>query len=196
MKKNLPILLAALLAGLTGGALGAAAVQARFGAMPNNWAAWHQVAESAPPGAPNALGGVVGQVSNVAMPDGGPQALEGYTYMAHPSGTTRLAFGVISNVELAGAGDVTEVRSMQSGGVVSGSGNIGRWIGLTIARPGGEAGAKVPFYALMITDPNAQSVIRGTLSTDRIRFSNGWVLQPGPGTMQLVDERGVVRQQF
>lgn len=63
--------------------------------------------ESAPAGAPNALGGLVGQVSARAMRHGGPQALEGYTYMAHRTGTTRLAIGLVGNVELAGAGNAT-----------------------------------------------------------------------------------------
>jgi len=196
MKHKLLLILTALVAGAAGGTLGAAALQARYGSMPNNWAAWKQVAENTPAGAPNALGGVIGQVSPVAMPDGGPQALEGYTYLSHPTGTTRLAFGVISNVELAGAGGVTEVRSMQSGGVVTGSGKIGRWVGIAIARPGGTKGLEVPFVPILVTDQQALTILRGTISTDKIRFSNGWILQPAPAGMQLVDERGVVRQEF
>jgi len=196
MKNLALILICSAVAGVAGGAAGAAAVQARYGAMPDNWAAWSQVAHTAPPGQPNALGGVVGQVATTAMPNGGPQALEGYAYLSHPDGVTRLALGIIGNVEVAGSGGVTEVRSMQSGGIISGTGKVDRWVGLMIGRPAGAAGAKVPFYPLMVTDPDAQNVIRGTITTDRIRFANGWTLQAGPGSVHLIDERGVVRQEF
>jgi hypothetical protein len=195
MKSRYMLLVMALLAGTAGGAIGAVAID-RYGAMPNGWAAWSQVAESAPAGAPNALGGVVGQVTTRAMPDGGPQALEGYTYMAHDAGTTRLAIGVIGNVELAGAGNAAEVRVVQSSGFISGTGKVKRWVGVSVHRPAGAAGKKVPFYPIVVSDPDAQTILHGTIVTDRIRFSNGWTLQPGGASMQLIDQRGVVRQQF
>ena len=52
----------------------------------------------------------------LALPDGGPQALEGYTKIAHDRGITRLALGIIGNVEMNGHGDVAEVRTLQGGG--------------------------------------------------------------------------------
>jgi hypothetical protein len=195
MKNRYVLIIMPLLAGSAGGAIGAVTMQ-RYGAMPHYWAAWSQVAESAPAGARNALGGLVGQVSARAMPNGGPQALEGYTYMAHKTGTTRLAMGLVGNVELASAGNATEVRVVQSSGYISGTGKIDSWVGVSVHRPGGAAGKKVPFYPIVVSDPDAQTILHGTIVTDKIRFSNGWTLQPGGASVQLIDQRGVVRQQF
>src|SRR4051812_13632594 len=89
----------------------AAQAVGRYGVMPNWWAGWKQVSiGTTAPGMTNSLGGVVGQVQHEALPNGGPQALEGFTYDDHATGVTRLTMGVIGNVELAGAGRTVDVR--------------------------------------------------------------------------------------
>jgi CheY-like chemotaxis protein len=72
--------------------------------MPNEWADWSHVATENH-GRPSSLGGVVGQVVHEALPMGGPQAFECYAYDDHNEGTTRLAFGCVNNVEIAGSGE-------------------------------------------------------------------------------------------
>jgi hypothetical protein len=149
----------------------AAAVSLRYGRMPHRWASWSQVAVGSPKGQTHSLGGVVGQVQHEAMPTGGPQGLEGYVYMDHARDATRLAIGTIGNVEHAGAGHVTEIRSLQGGGEVTGPGTVDRWVGLTLA---------VPHTA------NVREVVD-------IQFSNGWSLRANGDNLELWDTKGIVR---
>jgi hypothetical protein len=78
--------------------------------------------------------GTVSVVRQQTGSEGGPQALEGYTIVDTRS-KVRLAMGVIGNVEQAGSGEVVEVRSLQSGGVITGTGRIQRWTGLWLDKP-------------------------------------------------------------
>jgi hypothetical protein len=149
-----------------------ATIAARYGHMPHWWANWSHVSVNGmTPGHAYTLGGVVGQVQTTALPQGGPQGLEGYVYLSHPTGTTRLAIGTIGNVEVAGTGDVQEVRSLQAGGVLTGRGRVGRWTGLMIAVP-------------------HKADIREVVD---IQFSNGWSLRANGDNLELWDTKGIVR---
>jgi len=196
MKQLGTIVVTAVVAGIGGGVIGASLAVEHYGAMPHEWANWRQVSYDSPPGKDNALGGVIGQVARVAMPDGGPQAFEDYTYLMHPEGTTRLAIGTLGNVEVAGAGDVTEVRTLQGGGLISGKGKVDRWVGLSLHRPSSGPGQLGTFAPIVAEDPAAETTLRGTITTDAIRFTNGWTFRPEGESLQLVDSHGVVRQTF
>jgi hypothetical protein len=196
MQQRYVVYAIASVCGLAGGGIGAAVVANRYGVMPNNWAQWSQVARATPPGASNALGGVVGQVAQQAMPKGGPQGLEGYVYVNHDEGNTRLAIGTIGNVEVAGAGTVTEVRSMQAGGIISGSGKVDRWVGIYLPYPGGNQDQLTTFNPIVVDNPAAQTILRGTITTDRIAFSNGWTLQVQGNSLELIDSGGNKRHLF
>lgn len=78
--------------------------------------------------------GTASVVRQITGTDGGPQALEGYTTV-DTRGSVRLAMGTIGNVEQAGSGDIVEVRPLQSGGVVTGTGRIHRWTALVLDKP-------------------------------------------------------------
>jgi hypothetical protein len=102
--------------------------------------------------------------------EGGPQALEGYTQIAHQSGTVALALGTIGNVEVAGRGRTTEVRSMQAGGVITGDGSVQHWSGITLSRPQAVNGA------------------RGSVDRyDYITFDNGWSIRPDGEKLLICD---------
>ena len=167
------ILTVACVSGATG-AVTATVLLSPYGAMPHLWANWSHV--SIDGGHENQLGGVVGQVSTHALPDGGPQALEGYTYVAHPSGVTRLALGTIGNVEIAGAGATQEVRSLQAGGVISGTGPVGEWVGLYISLPRAAEG-QVQTYS-------------------PIKFDNGWRFVAEGEALYLCPPRGAACRAF
>jgi len=194
MNQRLLAWLVAFACGIAGGGIGAAVVVNHYGDMPNNWAQWSQVARSTKPGASNALGGVVGQVALEPMPTGGPQGLEGYVYIKHPEGKTRLAIGTIGNVEVAGSGAVTEIRSMQAGGIVSGSGRVDKWVGILLARPGGKRDRVGAYHPIVSDDPTGQTVLRGSITTDAISFSNGWSLHVQGDSLELTDSAGNRRQ--
>jgi len=196
MKQLGIIVVTATISGVAGGVIGASLAVERYGAMPHEWASWRQVSFDSPPGEDNSLGGVVGQVARVAMPRGGPQAFEGYTYLMHPEGTTKLAIGTLGNVEVASAGSVKEVRTLQGGGVISGTGKVDRWVGLSLHRPRSQPGQIGSFEPIVVEDPAALTTLRGTITTDAIRFTNGWVFRPEGTSLQLVDPQGVVRQTF
>lgn len=98
-----------------------------YGSMPVGAAAWSQVAV-AKAGQQNPLGGLVGIVTHTALPDGGSQGFEVYNYIAHPAGDQRLALSIISNVEIAGDGDVVEVRGVGSGLIHTGLGRVETFI--------------------------------------------------------------------
>jgi hypothetical protein len=116
-----------------------------------------------------------------AAPDGGPQALEGYTLIAHDRGLVRLAIGTIGNVEMNGAGDVDEIRSMQSGGVITNGGHVAHWTGHHFARP-----TRGPGY----TGPINVDVI------DYVTFDNGWAIRPSGERLLFCDPRGECRDVF
>lgn len=78
--------------------------------------------------------GTVSVIEQVTGSEGGPQALEGFTRV-DTRGSVRLALGTIGNVEQAGSGEIIEARSVQAGGVVTGTGPIRRWVGVFIDRP-------------------------------------------------------------
>ncbi|XHS80433.1 hypothetical protein ACFJGW_10785 [Burkholderiaceae bacterium UC74_6] len=196
MNQRIVVWVVAFACGLAGGGIGAAVVVNHYGDMPNNWAQWSQVAPGTKPGASNALGGVVGQVSLNAMPTGGPQGLEGYVYIKHPEGKTRLAIGTIGNVEVAGTGSVTEIRSMQAGGIVSGTGHVDKWVGILLAHPGGQHDRVGSYHPIVSDDPSGQTVLRGSITTDAISFSNGWSLHVQGDSLELTDAGGKPRQLF
>lgn len=175
-----------------------ARAQVRYGSMPTDWADWSHVATKGH-GRNSSLGGLVGQVANTAMPEGGPQAFECYTYDDHPTGTTRLTFGCISNVEIAGAGHTREVRG---GGVLSGSGRVDRWImnhnsvNVLPQATGsiGQVCALCPTFpqrgvnerlGVWIDDPAAKHYLAGDARVDRLSFSNGWSLRVNGDTIEL-----------
>ncbi len=114
-----------------------------------------------------ATGSFVGVQSLVeaplAMPDGGPQGLEGYVRLSHDRGTTALAIGTIGNVELNARGSVTAIRSLQSGGVITNSGHVDRWSGLYLTHPRAGLGYTGPVNIARY---------------DYITFDNGWSLRP------------------
>lgn len=80
------------------------------------------------------LGAVSVVHQRTANERGGPQALEGYTVI-ETRGRVRLAMGTIGNVEQAGSGEIVEVRPLQSGGVLTGTGRVHRWTSLFLDRP-------------------------------------------------------------
>jgi hypothetical protein len=107
---------------------------------------------------------------------GGPQALEGYTQLAHESGTVALALGTIGNVEVAGRGQTNEVRSMQAGGVITGDGSVAHWSGITLSRPVPVKGA------------------RGSIQRyDYITFDNGWSIRPDGEKLMICNRDSVCR---
>lgn len=55
------------------------------------------------------------------------QGLEGYTKVTHSTGTTTIAIGTIGNIELSANGGITEARSVQGGGNLTGTGTISAW---------------------------------------------------------------------
>jgi hypothetical protein len=134
---------------------------------------------------------VTGARSSVAMqsvieqltptPDGGPQALEGYTKIAHDRGLVRLALGTIGNVEMNGAGDVEEIRSMQAGGVVTNRGRVKHWTGMYFSRPraglGYTGAANIDVY-------------------DYATFDNGWSIRPAGDRLLFCDPQGDCRDVF
>ena len=180
--------------------------QDHYGSMPNGWADWSHVAVASKEGLNNALGGVVGQVVHQAMPNGGPQAFECYTYDDHAEGTTRLAFGCVSNVELAGAGKTAEIRG---GGVLSGSGRVDYWrmnetsVDVT-SSTGGSIGvlcALCPQFpaqgvderrGVWIEDASASNLMAGGVTVPMVKFTNGWSLRAAKDSMELRDANGVV----
>lgn len=114
----------------------------------------------------------------VAMPDGGPQALEGYTTIAHDRGLVKLALGTIGNVEMNARGDVAMVRSLQAGGVVTNDGRVQQWSGLYLSRPRAGEG-----YAGAV---NVQRF-------DYVTFDNGWSIRPDGDRLLICDSKGICR---
>lgn len=116
--------------------------------------------------------------SPLAVEQGGPQALEGYTILSHDRGNTRLAFGSLGNVEMNARGTTTEIRSMQAGGVITADGRVSRWSGLYLSRP------------------RAGEGYDGPVNVDRydyITFDNGWSIRPDGDRLQICDKSGVCR---
>jgi hypothetical protein len=107
----------------------------------------------------------------IASP-GGPQALEGYTYVDHPSGTVGLAIGAIGNVEVAGSGAVTSARGLQGGIVISGPGVVDHASSLTLVAPQPTGGYTGPV---------------NVRRADFITFSNGWSVRPDGARILLCD---------
>lgn len=108
--------------------------------------------------------GTVSVVEQLTASEGGPEALEGFTRV-NTRGSVRLALGTIGNIEQAGSGDLIEARSLQAGGVFTGSGRVGRWVGLFIDKPKIKgSGAAVPSAQL----PDYRA----------IQFANGLYLTP------------------
>jgi hypothetical protein len=89
------------------------------------------------------------------MPDGGPQALGGYTYINHPHGFTRLAIGTIGNMKVANSGTVIEARPVQSEGEVTGDDDVFEWNAYTVSRPKEKRRGQVKRF-------------------NAIKFGNGW----------------------
>jgi hypothetical protein len=171
-----------MLAALFGGTVSAGAMHltSRYGTMPYSWARWAHVA-TGPTHSSNAdsLAGLYGQVASVPMPKGGPQALEGYTYLEHSHGLVKRAIGTIGNVEVAAQGDTDTVRGMQAGVVVSGPGNVGLATSLYLAQA------------------RRRSDYQGSTHVERvdyITFDNGWSIRPDREHLLLCDPQGVCRR--
>lgn len=182
--------------------------QSTHGHLPDWWAGWSQVS-SGPrvPGHYSSLGGVVGQIQHDAMPSGGPQGFEGYVYDDHNTGSTRLTLGLVSNVELAGAGHTQEVRS--SGGIVTGPARVSSWKlnsgSVQTAHPDAaieEVCALCPSWSGQIrskkgvwlpTDTDANR-LPGITDIDVLRFPNGWTIHAVGDNLELHDRNGVVRR--
>lgn len=125
--------------------------------------------------------GVQSHITQQTDSIGGPQALEGYTLVAHDRGTVALALGTIGNVEQNGAGDVNRIASLQGGGVVTGPGRVHQWSALSLFQP--RARRSAPAYT-------------GPVNIDRfdyITFDNGWSIRPNGDQLQLCDPRGICR---
>ncbi|MBZ5560166.1 MAG: hypothetical protein LAO77_23155 [Acidobacteriia bacterium] len=121
------------------------------------------------------------KITQLVASPGGPQALEGYTLVAHDHGTVALALGTIGNVEIGGAGDVTEVAPLQSGGVFTGPGHVARWSALKLFRP--RARTSDPPYT-------------GPVHLDEfsyLRFDNGWSLRGDDVQLYLCSPVGTCR---
>lgn len=109
-------------------------------------------------------------------PDGGPQALEGYTVLQHDVGTVAMAHGTLGNIEFAGAGRTKQARSLQAGGVITGSGVVEHWSGLYLSQPQASHGAT------------------GRIERrDYITFDNGWSLRPRGEQLLICDPSGGCR---
>lgn len=191
---------------VAGSALGYA--QASYGHMPDWWAGWSQV--SVGPriaGHSASLGGVVGQVQHEAMPNGGPQGFECYTYDDHSSGSTRLTFGCVSNVELAGGGHTQEVRS--EGGVITGPARVSKWVlnggGVHNVNPSaqidevcalcpGWSGNIVTKRGVWLPTDTQANRLPGTTDIETLRFANGWTIRASGDTLEIRDRNGVVRR--
>lgn len=104
---------------------------------------------------------------------GGPQALEGYTTVAHPRGTVALAIGTIGNVELAGAGDVASARALQGGIVINGPGIVDHATSLFLAAP-----QRIDGYTGPVRINRADWITFG---------SSGWSIRPDGDRILLCD---------
>lgn len=136
------------------------------------------------PSAQNTVGVQSVISSPLALPDGGPQALEGWTTVSHDRGTTRTAIGTIGNVEMNARGDVTEIRSLQAGGAVTNDGHVGLWSGLSLSQP--RAG----------TGLSGGAPYTGPVHIDRydyITFDNGWSIRPDGAKLLICDPQHVCR---
>lgn len=125
--------------------------------------------------------GVQSRMTQRVASPGGPQALEGYTLVAHDRGSVALAIGTIGNVEMNGAGNVGFIRGLQSGGVVTGPGRVGVWSGLFLSQP--RARASAPPYV-------------GPVNIERydyITFDNGWSIRPNGDALILCNPLGNCR---
>ena len=171
--------------------------QERYGSMPNGWAneaITFSDQQTKDPSGNSALESMRGIVAHQAHPNGGPQPFECYTYDDHSIGSTRLTFGCISNVELAGAGTTEEVRSWGGGGVVSGPAHVNRWTmyGAVVAVTDRnavieEACALCPKWigagqiqtikGVWLDDPRTSNYLAGVTTVDTLKFSNGWLLR-------------------
>lgn len=115
------------------------------------------------------------QMNQMQPSAGGPQALEGYTYVGHQTGTVGLAMGVIGNVEVGGPGAVTDVRALQAGIVVSGPGQIERAASLVLITPKSRGDYTGPV---------------NVKEADYILFDNGSTIRPDDDGLILCDKRG------
>ena len=95
--------------------------------------------------------------------EGGPQALEGYTYVNHPRGSVGLAIGTLGNIELAATGDTKSARALQGGVVVSGPGRVEHATTLYLSQP-----KRRGDY------PGPTQIERA----DYVTFDNGWSIRP------------------
>jgi len=110
---------------------------------------------------------------------GGPQALEGYTYLNHNQGRVRLAFGTLGNIEVHGAGTTSDARALQGGVVVSGPGRVSFGTSLYLV-----GCVKHGDYT-------------GTLNVGRcdyVTFGNGWSIRPDGPALVLCDPQNRCRQ--
>lgn len=144
------------------------------------------------PTAKHQLGGVCGQerwclgTSSVVRQDnandiGGPQALEGYTIVAHKEGKVQLVLGTIGNIELGGAsGTVVDVAAALNGGlVVTGPGVVQEAISLSLAAAKPHGSYKGPVNVKTST---------------YIKFDNGWRIRPSGPDLLLCDPSGSCRK--
>lgn len=103
---------------------------------------------------------------------GGPQALEGYTYVNHPTGVVGLALGTVGNVEVGGTGEVLDVRALQGGVIISGPGDVEH------------------ATSLMLMAPKPAGDYHGQVNVKRadyLSFDNGWSLRPDGDRLLLCD---------
>lgn len=63
---------------------------------------------------------------------GSAQGVEGYVKTSNATGSVVLAIGTIGNIEHSGAGTLDFARSIQAGGIVSGSGTVDEWVGVYV----------------------------------------------------------------
>jgi hypothetical protein len=142
--------------------------------------ATHQLAGRCEPGDRWCLG-TVSFIEQLTGSEGGPQALEGYTRVSTRA-SVRLAHGTIGNIEQAGSGDLIEARSLQAGGVVAGSGRVGRWVGVFIDRPK-QKGSGAPIPREQMPDFRAIQFDNGLyLTTDVINGKPALLLCPNIAT--------------
>lgn len=122
------------------------------------------------------LGKLFGVVQRT--PGAGPQAVEGYTLVAHDVGTVGLALGTIGNVEVQGRGRTEQVRALQGGIVVSGPGRVDHAANIVLAGVQKHSDYDGP------TDVGR---------VDYILFGNGWSIRPDGARLLLCDPQNVCR---
>lgn len=92
-------------------------------------------------------------INQTTATTGGPQGSEGYVVCSHSSGTVALPIAMVGNIEVTGAGTVTEARGFTTTLVNSSTGSIGSGVGYYVANPVNTGGGTLStYYGLKIAN--------------------------------------------